>query len=84
MDGINSASKTSPSCLVGQVAKEHLKGDPLMLGTFDQAWGALVRRCPGVVGRGLKGGHSWVGFIYAYAHICKYMYIIYTCLYACT
>jgi len=27
----------------GQVVKEYKKGDPMFSGTFEQAWGALVR-----------------------------------------
>lgn len=42
-----------------EVAKEHLKGDPLMLGTFDQAWGALVRTGRRAPPRAPRFGSPW-------------------------
>ena len=76
----------SPCLSLSQVAKEHLKGDPLMLGTFDQAWGALVRRRETegsfprkhnntVFGRVGRVG-AMIGFIYAYVFIYMYVYIL--------
>lgn len=42
-DAGNRPRGSDPAWVRLEVAKELLKGDPLMLGTFDQCWGALVR-----------------------------------------